>query len=222
MATSSPRGIGRLRRVLHRVHHGVPAAVLLAATVATACARTEARPSPTTVERWPSGSFAEVAAEVDRFVGERGLRGASLVVVERSAGAVWEHHVGVGDPDRVSLVASASKSITAAVLVRLEDEGTLDLDVPVSELVEWADGRPGVTVAQMLSNSSGLVGLRDGSLDSPYPCQFLPAGTLVDFARVIATTTDDAAEVIPPDQAFRYGGGQWQLAGGVAEAVTGR
>src|SRR5690606_4209518 len=82
--------------------------------------------------------------------------------------------------------------------------------------------RPGVTVAQMLSNSAGLVGLRDGSLDSPYPCQFLPAGTLQDCARAIATTTADAGEAIPPDREFRYGGGQWQLAGGVAEAVTGR
>ena len=49
--------------------------------------------------------------------------------------------------------------ITAGVLLHLADDGLLDIDAPVAEAVEWGAGNPDVTVAQLLSNSSGLVGL---------------------------------------------------------------
>jgi CubicO group peptidase (beta-lactamase class C family) len=32
----------------------------------------------------------------------------------------------------------------------------------------------------------------------------------------------DADRIVPPDTRFRYGGGQWQLAGGVAEVASGK
>ncbi len=72
-----------------------------------------------------------------------------------------------------------------------------------------------------MSSSSGLLGLADPALP-PYVCQFLVAGALQDCAATIFTTPDDDADVIPPDTEFRYGGGQWQVAGGLAEAVSGK
>ncbi len=44
---------------------------------------------------------------------------------------------------------------------------------------------------------------------------------LVDLDEPIGTYVD-AADRVEPDTAFRYGGGQWQLAGGVAEVVSGK
>jgi CubicO group peptidase (beta-lactamase class C family) len=73
-----------------------------------------------------------------------------------------------------------------------------------------------------VSNSSGLVGLVDDPTFSPYICQYLAAGSLQDCAEQIFTTTEDDDRVVPPDTQFRYGGGQWQVAGGLAEAVSGK
>ena len=112
--------------------------------------------------------------------------------------------------------------ISASVLMRLDDDGVLDVDAPVADVVEWGAGNPTVTPAQLISNSSGLIGLQDGFGYESYLCQFNPAGTLQDCAEQIFTTPDDDAEVIPPDTEFRYGGAQWTIAGAVAEAASGR
>ncbi|MCP4804197.1 MAG: beta-lactamase family protein [Proteobacteria bacterium] len=49
----------------------------------------------------------------------------------------------------------------------------------------------------------------------------IPNGTLSDCAETICSAEDDADRV-PPDTEYRYGGGPWQLAGGVAEQVSGK
>ena len=74
--------------------------------------------------------------------------------------------------------------------------------------------------SQLVSNSSGLVELDPNF--GPYLCQFIYGGTLEDCGRTIFTTPNDDDRVIPPDTAFRYGGGQWQLAGAVAEVASGK
>ena len=166
--------------------------------------------------------FGEVSRLVDGFVADRGLSGAGLIVVDRDDGIVHEEYWGGFDAKRISLVASASKMVSAGVLLRLDDDGVLDLDAPVADVVEWGAGDPGIASAQLLSNSSGLVGIYPNPVYAPYLCQYLPTGNLQDCARSIFTTADDDADVIPPDTAFRYGGGQWQVAGAVAEAASGR
>ena len=165
--------------------------------------------------------FSEIGPIVQQVVDEQGLNGAGLVIVERDDGIVHEEYWGEFDADRVSLVASASKMIVAGVLMRLDDRGLLDVDAPVADAVDWGSGNPDITPAQLLSNSSGLVGLGPNPAFPPYLCQFLPEGDLEDCATTIFTTTADDADVIAPDTEYRYGGGQWQVAGGVAEAVSG-
>lgn len=164
--------------------------------------------------------IAEVAATVDAYVTAQGLNGAALVVVDRDQGVVWEHYVGAMTPQRPTLIASASKMLTAGVLLRLQDQGLIDLNRPVADAVPWGSANPTVTPAQLLSNSSGLVGLADGPTFAPYLCQYLAAGSLQDCGKQIFTTADDDDRVIAPDSKFRYGGGQWQVAGAVAEAVS--
>jgi CubicO group peptidase (beta-lactamase class C family) len=112
--------------------------------------------------------------------------------------------------------------VAAGVLLRLADQGLLDLDAPVADAVDWGSGNPTITPVQLVSNSSGLVGLGPNPGYPPYVCQFLPVGTLQDCAASIFTTLDDDADVIAPDTEFRYGGAQWQVAGAVAEVVSGR
>ena len=164
--------------------------------------------------------FSAVSPIVQSFVDEHDLNGAGLIVVDRDDGVVHEDYWGEFSADRISLVASSSKMITAGVLLHLADEGLLDMDAPVADAVDWGSGNPTVTPAQLVSSSSGLPGLAD--LPPSHACQFLVAGALQDCAATIFTTPDDDADVIPPDTDFRYGGGQWQVAGGLAEAVSGK
>jgi CubicO group peptidase (beta-lactamase class C family) len=179
---------------------------------------------PTTIAETPDRryDFSAVTPIVDAAIAEHGLDGAALVVVQRDDGIVHEQYWGAFGPERPSLIASSSKMVAAGVLLRLADQGVIDLDAPVADAVEWGPGNPTITPAQLLSNSSGLVGLGPDPAYPPYVCQFLPIGTLQDCAASIFTTDADDGDVIAPDTEFRYGGGQWQVAGGVAEVVSGR
>lgn len=200
----------------------VPATAAPATTApatTTAPAPTTAAPETTVPAR--TYDFAAVGPVVEAFVAERGLNGAGLVIVDREDGVVHEEYWGEFAADRVSLVASSSKMVTAGVLLRLQDDGLLDVDAPIAEYVDWGSGNPTVTVAQLLSGSSGLVGLLPDVAYRPYICQFLADGTMQDCAESIFTTPGDDADIAPPDTEFRYGGAQWQVAGAVAEAVSG-
>ncbi len=178
--------------------------------------------APPTTDPAPTFDFAAVSAIVDDFVAERGLNGAGLAIVDRDHGIVHHEHWGEFDPDRVSLIASSSKMLVSGVLLRLQDDGLLDIDTPVAEIVEWGSGNPDITPAQLLSNSSGLVGLGPDPTYGPYLCQWLPGGDIQDCAARIFTTDADDDDVIAPDTQFRYGGAQWQVAGAVAEVASGR
>jgi CubicO group peptidase (beta-lactamase class C family) len=200
------------------------AVIAVCTTVLAGCSSDD--PGPATdaadVASDDAPDFSEVDQVIDGFVADEGLEGAALVVVDRDEGVVHEHYAGDFGPDRVSLIASSSKMLTAGILMRLDDQGLLDVDAPVAEVVDWGAGNPEVTPVQLVSNSSGLVGLIDEPTFPPYLCQYLAVGTLQDCAATIFTTTDDDDRVVPPDTEFRYGGGQWQVAGAVAEVASGQ
>jgi CubicO group peptidase (beta-lactamase class C family)/ABC-type branched-subunit amino acid transport system substrate-binding protein len=166
--------------------------------------------------------FSAVSEALEGYVAEQGMNGASLVVVHRDDGVIHQEFLGEFQPGRISLIASTSKLISAGVLMRLHEDGLLDMDAPVADVVEWGSANPEITPAQLVSNSSGLVGLMPNPFYDPYVCQFDQTTTLQACAEAIFTTTDDDADVAPPDTEFRYGGAQWQVAGAVAEAASGK
>ena len=167
--------------------------------------------------------FGPFDAAVSAFLTKNGLRGASAVVVHKACGAVHTQGYGEFTPDRVYLVGSSSKVVSSGVLVQLADRDELDLDAPIGQYAgSWGDGgKPELEVAQMLSNSSGLVSLTDNPVYLPYLCQYRTGGSLSGCAHAIYTAKD-ADKRIPPDTEFHYGGAQWQLAGGIAEALAGK
>lgn len=190
------------------------------ATATDATTTTHAAGPDTDAER--VDAFSRIGPLVQEFVDANGLNGAGLVVVEVDDGIVHEDYWGEFGPDRISFVASSSKMIAAGVLARLDDDGLLDLDAPVADVVDWGAAHPDVTPAQLLSNSSGLPGLLSPVATWAHRCAFLPDGTLQQCAEQIFTTPTDDAATVAPDTEFRYGGGQWQVAGAVAEAASGR
>jgi CubicO group peptidase (beta-lactamase class C family) len=167
--------------------------------------------------------FSRYDAAVSAFLEANNLKGASGVVVQKDLGIVHVKGYGEFASDRLYLVASSSKMVSVGVIMRLADEGKLDVDAPIGTyLTNWEpNGKPELEVAQLVSNSSGLVGLIDNPAYVPYLCQYSDAGALSDCAKTIYTA-NDAADRKPPDTQFHYGGGQWQLAGGIAEVVSGK
>jgi CubicO group peptidase (beta-lactamase class C family) len=165
--------------------------------------------------------FSAFDSVVNAFLTEKGFGGASAVVVQKDLGIVHERGYGRFAADRVYLIASSSKVMSVGILMRLADEGKLDINAPISNyLSAFGTYKSDISVAQLVSNSSGLVSLIDNPLYGPYLCQYLRAGTLTDCAKTIYTA-DDSADRHPPDTKFDYGGGAWQLAGGIAEVVSG-
>jgi CubicO group peptidase (beta-lactamase class C family) len=164
--------------------------------------------------------FSEVDAVIERFVEQNDLAGATAVIVQRDKGQVHQRGYGEFDADRVHLIASGSKIISAGVLLALSDQGALDLDAPISDILSaFGQHKPGVTTAQCLSGSSGLLGFSGGTSYGPYVCQYIESGTLQGCTKSLYIA-DDQDTLIAPDTEFRYGGAQWQIAGGVAELVS--
>ncbi len=165
--------------------------------------------------------FDAVDAFAEQFVADAGLEGASLIVVHRDDGVIHQTQYGAFEEGRISLIASSSKMISAGVLLSLQEQGLLDIEAPVSGQTDWSPGAD-ITPAQLVSNSSGLVGLGPDLLYTPYFCQWTPTSSLDDCSTAVLETEADDADVVAPESEFRYGGAQWQVAGGVAEAVSGR
>jgi CubicO group peptidase (beta-lactamase class C family) len=167
--------------------------------------------------------FSAFDDAVRAFLTKNALRGASGVVVHKDCGAVHTQGYGEFGANRVYLVGSSSKIVSAGVLLQLADRGELDLDAPIGQYVSpWGDdGKAELEVAQLLSNSSGLVSLTDNPIYPPFLCQYRTTGSLGACAQMIYTANDEDKR-IPPDTEFHYGGAQWQLAGGIAELVSGK
>jgi len=163
------------------------------------------------------------------------IHGASAIVVTKDRGLVHSKGYGEFAADRLYLIASSSKILSVGVLMRLADQGKLDIRAPISTYLgdKWGAHKLDVSVAQLVSNSSGLPSLSElvGASSNltadvltqygAHFCQYMPAGALSDCGRGIYSD-DQPGNNRKPDQQFRYGGSQWQLAGALAEAVSGK
>ncbi len=168
----------------------------------------------------PDYDFTSVGPEITAFIDEFvEVRGASYILVHRDYGVLHEEAFGDHTLDTIVRLASTSKVPSAGILMSLADDGLLDIDEPIADYLDWGDSKPGITVGHLLSNTSGLPGLF--SSVNHYPCQSLPDVLLSECAMTIYQT-DVGEDLNPPGTLFQYGGGQWQVAGGVAEAVSGQ
>lgn len=170
----------------------------------------------------PEYDWAPFDAAITSLMQDEGLEGMRAAVVHRDYGVLHMQAYGTHTLDRISLLASASKIISVGVLMHLDDEGLLDVDTPIGAYTPafWGTRPMDFTIAQALSNSSGLVGLADNPMYDPYLCQYSTIGTMQSCSALIYGA-DDSADISAPDTEFRYGGGQWQITGGLAEVVSG-
>ena len=158
------------------------------------------------------------------FVDQRGLNGATVIVVDRDDGIVHRANFGEFGPGRISLLGNISETFSVGILMSLYDDGLLDIDAPISDAVSWGTGMPDVTVAQLLSHSSGMLGGPASSWYAPYQCANSYTDSLQECGEEIVNTPDDDADLVPPDTEFRWPatGADAQVAGAIAEAVSGK
>lgn len=169
--------------------------------------------APTGTSATPQASsydFTPVTAIMQDAVTDIPLQGASLRVVKDSE-VVYEQVFGTYTTTTAPPIASATKWLSAAVIMSLVEDGLIDLDEPVSTYLPQFTGLKGtMTVRQMFSHTSGLV--------DDHACLSNHTITLAQCVDQIALTTLQAA----PGALFNYGGVSMHVAGRVAEVVSGQ
>lgn len=179
----------------------------------------------------PKYDFAPADAWLDNFVQDQDVfNGAAIMVVDREYGVLHSASFGDKTLDTIYLIASVSKISSVTLLLALHDDPEIDFDIdtPIENYLPWMGVYPGVTTAQLLSNTSGIPGLLIqfqpggyGAHNCQYaaPGRFPNADSLLACGQTIYETLLEGA--LPPGTLFDYGGSQWQLAGAVAEVVGG-
>lgn len=139
----------------------------------------------------PTKSQIESAAEYHRSYG-----GFALIVLHEGK-VIHEEYAEGRDADQASQLASGTKSFAGVVAVAAQEDGLLRLDEKVCETItEWKDDprKSQITIRQLLSLSSGLVGG--------------PTGSPQSYAASIADDT-----FADPGEQFRYGPNPFQVFG---------
>ncbi|HET8779410.1 MAG TPA: serine hydrolase domain-containing protein, partial [Agromyces sp.] len=113
-------------------------------------------------------------------------------------------------------MGSVTKIFTATLLLTLADEGLLDLDAPLIDVLQeltWGDAaaREIVTARHLLTHTSGI----DGD-------HFLDLGRGEDVLERYVGTCGDLAQVLPPDAAWSYCNTGFAIAGRLIEKLTGQ
>lgn len=142
---------------------------------------------------------------------QNGIANGSLLVL-KDGQRLHELYAGTYQPNTLRVIASASKWLSAVVIMSLVDDGVLSLDDPASKFFpQYYTGQKGtMTIRQMFSHTSGLPGTHeDWVLNSDDI-------TLQQAAQFIATNNLIAA----PGTVFCYGGLSMQLAGACAEVAS--
>jgi CubicO group peptidase (beta-lactamase class C family) len=162
---------------------------------------------------WAQCDYSQADALAAAIVDARPLlEGASLQLEDPLiAGTSLESYYGNYDPETVVPIASASKLLSAIVVMTCVERDGLDLDTPVSTYLPEFFGTKGtMTVRQMFSHTSGL--------PSNSVFAFDPTITLEQAVTRIALFTPLEAT---PGTDFCYGQVGMHVAGRVCEVVSG-
>jgi serine-type D-Ala-D-Ala carboxypeptidase/endopeptidase len=191
------------------MRHSVTSSVLCLALLLTPCLRTSVQAQQTSCNY----DFAPVTKLMQDMVKDKLLVGASLLLVKDNK-TIYEQYFGAYDVNTQVLIASASKWLSAAAIMTLVDEGKLSLDDSASKHLSFVTGIKGtMTVRQMLSHTSGLPPLLQD-----HPCLLVSFLPLDSCARSIASL--DLIGL--PGMLFGYGENSFQIAGRIAEVVSGK
>jgi CubicO group peptidase (beta-lactamase class C family) len=210
-------------------------ALTASATILLLIGWTAALLGASAIGRWqwsiaaPRGDTMAFATAAQAVI-ERKNRGNVAFALLHKGRIVAEHFASIGAPvDRDTLfqAASISKWVAAWGVMKLAEEGRIDLDAPVSMYItRWRlpDGRfdeSQVTVRRLLSHTAGLTdGLGYGGFAPGEPVQTLEAS--LTRAADASYGADGRVRVgARPGERFQYSGGSYALLQLLIEEVTG-
>ncbi|MGB0380889.1 MAG: serine hydrolase domain-containing protein [Luminiphilus sp.] len=172
----------------------------------------------------PGGTmdFSEADAAFAGFLeGSPVFDGISYVVVD---GEQVLHTAVFGDhtEDLIVMLASTSKVPAVMTLLALEEDPNVAfrMDQPIGEVLPFEGVYGDRTPSQLVSNTSGIPGLRALDDYGDHLCQFinLPFTGFEDCGETLfSVELDDGYEA---GSIFDYGGSQWQLAGVTASIAA--
>ncbi len=198
------------------------AAMRIAAVLALSLALLDSA-EPGAQPAFPATVASALTQAINQWAARPGHVGVSAAVV-LSDGAEWTAaagFAGAGEPlvaDHLIQIASITKTMTAAVVLQLVDEGVLRLDDPLSR---WLPPRqhvdPAITLRQLLNHTNGL---------SNYTT-FRALGEAIDANPARVFTPDELLDFIGPPQfaagaSTEYTNTAFVLLGQVVERATGR
>ncbi len=166
--------------------------------------------------------FSEADRAFEAFLEESSVfDGISYVVVDPD-GTLHTGIFGDHKEDTVVMLASTSKVPAVMTLLALEADPdvSFDMEQPIGEVLPFEGVYGDRTPSQLVSNTSGIPGLRQLSVYGPHLCQY-SFDEAIEFEAcgqillsVPLPDSHDAGSI------FDYGGSQWQLAGVTASIAA--
>jgi CubicO group peptidase (beta-lactamase class C family) len=141
----------------------------------------------------------------------------ATVEIATAQGVVYSKQVGAFSNDVVGEVASASKWVSASVILRLVDQGVLSLDTRTGELLRDNTGQPwsgnlgSATLRDLLSFQTGI---------EPETTAIAALPTLAEAVNYLYD--DQRSSARPPGTFFAYGNNHLKIAARMAEVAAGK
>jgi CubicO group peptidase (beta-lactamase class C family) len=170
----------------------------------------------------PDAGFEALAALVTQKMQDYGVPGVAFGVVKngrltlRGVGTTNIDNPQPMTPETVFPIASISKTVTATAIMRLVEEGKLDLDAPVRRyLPEFAvqdeAAARDVAIWHLLTHTPGWEG------------QLTPEDHgIVSLAHFAETIMQRSPQVAPPGRVWSYNNAGFTIAGRVIEVASGQ
>ncbi len=177
-------------------------------------------------ENIPMNSFAAARLFLDEAVRESSIPGVQYVVVD-SNGTLFEYAGGWADIDRQLpmtshthlLAYSMTKTLTAAAILRLADQGRLHLDDKANDYLDVNPYGTSVTIRQLLAHTSGI--------PNPNPLRWVHLANArwdsVEEESALRHVLQDNAELdCKPGEKYAYSNINYWLLGRIVERVSGQ
>jgi len=177
----------------------------------------------------PPRSLDELRARIARVLLREQVPGVGVALVEGDR-VVWAGGVGVADratgrpvtADTLFRVGSITKSFVALALVKLHEQGRVDLSARIRDLApelaienRWDADQP-ITLAHILEHTAGFDDMHPNETYGPPGAETMPLGD------VLAINPRSRVARWRPGSRFSYANPGYVVAGYVLEKVTGR
>lgn len=176
----------------------------------------------------PPRNLDELRARVARVLLREHVPGAGIALIDGPR-ILWAGGVGTADrasgrpvtADTLFRTGSITKSFVALALVRLAEQGRVDLNARVGDLApelaignRWDAEQP-ITVAHLLEHTAGFDDMHPNELYAPLPAEAL------SLAKVLARNPASRVARWRPGSRFSYANPGYTVAAYVIEKVTG-